>query len=251
MVYILIGLIGLALGSFASVLIHRLHTHEKGIFTGRSKCPKCAKQLRNRDLIPIASYLINKFKCYFCKEPIAFRYPLLELMMGGLFLLTVYLVGTEDVQALIFYLFIAFIFVLLTFYDFLFKEVPDQVSVPSFFIIVIYMLATKTMTGFSLTIGIVVAVLFFAAMHFGSRGRWLGGGDIRIGAIMGALLGWPMILTGLFFGYLTGSIFSLTGLAIGKFNRKTQIPFAPFLLLGTYLTIFWGQQSVDWYFSFL
>lgn len=251
MIYVFIVLIGLAFGSFASVVIHRLHSHEKGMFSGRSFCPKCANQLASRDLIPVISFLINKFKCRFCKQPIAFRYPLLELGMAGLFVLTFALVRTGSTIDYVFYLFVAFVFIVLTFYDFLFQEIPDQISLPAFFVAVFYVLWTGIFTPTSLTVGIVIPVLFFSALHFGSKGRWLGGGDIRIGALMGALLGYPMILTGLFFGYLFGAFYSVGGLVLKKFNRQSQIPFAPFLLLGTYVAMFWGKSIVDWYFNLL
>jgi len=247
MYYLFILLLGLAFGSFASVVIHRLHTQEKGMLWGRSKCPRCENQLGALDLIPVISYVINKAKCRFCKKSISSRYPLLELSMAGLFLLTSYLVGFESPPQLVFYLLIAFVFVLLTFYDFLFKEVPDEISIPSIILVVIYMLGFKQMEITSLALGIGVPVLFFGSLFFGSQGRWIGGGDIRIGALMGGLLGWPMILLGLFLGYLSGSFYSLIGLAIGKFNRRTQIPFVPFLLLGTYIAIFWGSDLLNWY----
>lgn len=251
MIYVFIILIGLSFGSFASVVIHRLHTQEKGMLGGRSFCPKCSKQLGIRDLVPVFSYLVNKFKCRFCKKPISVRYPLLELSMAGIFFLTVSLVGTGDIPQVVFYLFIAFVFIVLTFYDFLFQEIPDQISLPAIFIAILYAVLNHSFTPLNLIIGIAIPVIFFGTLHFGSKGRWLGGGDIRIGALMGALLGYPMILTGLFFGYLFGSFYSLIGLAFKKFGRQTQIPFAPFLLLGAYVAMFWGQAVLDWYFSIL
>ena len=251
MVYFFITLVGLIFGSFASVIIHRLHTQEKGILMGRSKCPYCAKHLGPLDLIPVLSYVINKAKCRFCKEPIAFRYPLLELCMAGLFLLTSYLVGTQDPINLVFHLVIAFVFVLLTFYDFLFKEVPDEISLPAILITTVYMLVVGHLSWSSLVLGIMVPVLFFGTLYFGSKGRWIGGGDLRIGALMGSLVGWPLVLLSLFLGYLTGALYSLIGLATGKFTRRSQIPFVPFLLLGTYLTMFWGEPMIDWYVSWV
>lgn len=251
MIYVFIALVGLAFGSFASVLIHRLHTRKKGIFIGRSICPKCASQLAKRDLVPLFSYVVNKFKCRFCKEPIAFRYPLLELSMAGIFLLTTALIGTGDISNQVFYLFIAFVFIVLAFYDFLFKEIPDQISLPAFFIAVLFALINNVFTVNELLLGIAIPVIFFSILHFGSKGRWLGGGDIRIGALMGALLGYPLVIAGLFFGYLFGSIYSVMGLVLKKFDRRSQIPFAPFLLLGTYVTMFWGKEIVAWYFGLL
>ena len=251
MIYLFIILLGLVFGSFASVVIHRLHTQDSHGIMGRSFCPRCAKQLAIRDLVPLFSYLINRFKCRFCKQPIAFRYPLLELGMAAIFFLTASLVGTGDVTATVFYLFVAFVFIVLTFYDFLFQEIPDQISLPAIFIAILYALLNNVYSVTDLAIGVAIPVAFFGALHFGSKGRWLGGGDIRIGALMGALLGYPMILTGLFLGYLFGSFYSIVGVVFKKFNRQSQIPFAPFLLLGTYVAMFWGQAILDWYFALL
>jgi len=244
-------ILGLIFGSFASVVIHRLHTNQKGIFWGRSSCPQCKEELRPRDLIPVLSYLINKAKCRFCKDLISFRYPLLEMSMAGFFGLTYQLVKSEPTWTIVFYLLITFIFVLLTFYDFLFKEVPDEISLPAIALAVTFSIATQSIPLSSLGIGVLVPVLFFGGLFFGSQGRWLGGGDIRIGALMGALLGWPMVLLGLFLGYLSGAIYSGIGLLIGKFTRRTQIPFVPFLLLGTYISLFWGGDLVEWYFGLI
>jgi len=249
--YALVIIIGLALGSFSSVLVHRLHTEQKGILFGRSFCPKCANQLSVRDLIPVVSYLINKCKCRFCGKPIPLRYPLLELSMAGLFLLTTILVGTDDLMKLVFYLFVSFVFIVLTFYDFLYKEVPDIISLPAALIATLFALTNHVFSITGLAVGLAIPVAFFGTLYFGSGGRWLGGGDIRIGALMGAILGYPMILVGLFFGYLFGSVFSLVGLALKKLDRRAQIPFAPFLLLGAYVAMFWGKQVIDWYFSLM
>ncbi|MBU0727606.1 prepilin peptidase, partial [Patescibacteria group bacterium] len=106
-----------------------------------------------------------------------------------------------------------------------------------------------TITNLLLAVG--VPVLFFGALFFISKGQWLGGGDIRIGALMGALLGWPIVLISLFIGYFIGAIFSLFGLVFGKISRKSQIPFAPFLLIGTYVAMFWGREILEVYLNLL
>ncbi|MBU0577416.1 A24 family peptidase, partial [Patescibacteria group bacterium] len=195
--------------------------------------------------------LINKFKCRYCDENIALTYPFLELMMGVMFFLTASLAGVEDIALLIFYLFITFVFVVLTFYDILFKEVPDEIVIPAFVIAVIFMSVAGVYNLSDLLIGIVVPILFFGTLFFVSKGRWLGGGDIRIGALMGALLAWPNVLIGLFLGYLFGAVYSLFGIVTKQLGRRSQIPFAPFLLIGTYITMFWGQKILDWYLHVL
>jgi prepilin signal peptidase PulO-like enzyme (type II secretory pathway) len=250
-VYIIIFIIGLILGSFASLLIPRLHKHEKGIILGRSHCPKCGHKLGAKDLVPFFSYLIGGAKCRYCKKPISFFYPFLELVMGSAFVLTAFLTGVSGVPLLVFYLFITFIFVVLTFYDFLYKEIPDEVVLPAFVISFLFIGLTNVYSFMDLLIGAAIPVTFFGLLFFGSKGKWLGGGDIRIGALMGTLLGWPGILVGLFLGYVLGAVYSIIGLIAKKLTRKSQIPFAPFLLIGTYITIFWGQRILDWYLDAL
>ncbi len=245
--HLLIFVVGLVFGSFSSVVIYRLHSGEKGILFGRSKCPKCNNFLKPRDLIPVLSFIINKFKCRFCKTPISLRYPLLELLMGGSFLLTTYFVGIDDLKKLVFYLFITCVFVLLSVYDGLYKEVPDEISLPTILIsfFAVWILGIHSIEN--ILTGLLVPVLFFGSLFIFSRGRWLGGGDVRIGAMMGILLGWPYVLIGLFIGYVFGSIFSLGGIVIGKLSRKSQIPFAPFLFIGTYIAMFYGNSILTWY----
>lgn len=159
--YILTFIIGLGFGSFASVIIHRLHTRERGIMFGRSKCPRCAKTLATRDLIPLVSFVINKFKCRFCKEPISFRYPILEIVMGSSFLLTSLLIGFKNPYLLAYYLLITFIFVLLSFYDIFFQEIPDQISIPTIILTGLVGYFGQLHATPSLLIGFAIPVLFF------------------------------------------------------------------------------------------
>lgn len=250
-ILVLIFIIGLIFGSFASVIIHRLHSREKGILLGRSKCPKCSKELKARDLIPVLSILINKFKCRFCKKKVSPFYLFLELTMGATFVLTASLVGVYDIFQLAFFLLITFVFVVLTFYDILFQEVPDEVSLPAVVISFLYFFFYADYQLANLFVGILVPALFFGGLFFISKGRWLGGGDIRIGALMGAILAWPNILIGLFIGYFVGAVFSLLGLMTGKISRKSQIPFAPFLLIGAYIAMFWGDRILSAYLMVL
>ncbi len=249
--HIIIPLIGLGFGSFASVIIHRIHSEEGGILFGRSKCPKCKKTLGAIDLIPIAGYMINKFKCRFCKDSISIRYPILEIVMGLGFLSTSLLVGFNNYWLLAYYLLITFIFVLLSFYDIFFQEIPDRISLPTIILTGLVGFIAHLHSPKHLVIGFIIPVVFFGALFLGSRGRWLGGGDVRIGAIMGFILGWPNIIIGLFLAYLFGSIYSIIGLLSGKLTRKTPIPFGPFLFIGTYIALFWGKNIVGWYLGMI
>lgn len=243
--------LGLAFGSFASVVIHRLHTKEKGIVFGRSKCPQCEKTLTILDLIPLLSYAMHKGQCRSCEKHISKMYPFLELMMSFFFVLTTYLVGLESIALLIFYLLITFVFVTVSFYDGLFQEIPDEIMLPMIVLTGVAMYFFGLESAASLAKGFLVPVLFFGFLFFVSKGHWLGGGDIRIGALMGFLLGWPNVIVGLFLGYLLGSIWSAGGMLMKKFTRKSHIPFAPFLFAGAYITMFWGDDLLGWYINLL
>lgn len=247
MVYLINFLIGLAFGSFSSVIIHRLRSGEKGILMGRSKCPKCHTTLGFLDLIPLLSWVLQKGKCRHCPHSVSIMYPLLELLMGGFFVLTTYLsVGLPDWQ-LGYYLFLTFIFILLSIYDILYQEVPDVISLPTILISGAMAHLSGLFVLSEIWLGFWVPVLFFGIMFFGSQGRWIGGGDVRIGGIMGFVLGWPAILVGLFLGYFIGAILSIFGLISGKVNRKSLIPFGPFLFAGTYIALFFGEEIMNWY----
>ena len=248
---IIIFFLGLGFGSFASVIIHRLHNKEGGIWLGRSKCPKCSHTLNAIDLIPIFGYLINKSKCRYCKKSISLIYPILELVMGAGFLATTILIGFDSLLLLAYYLLLTFIFVAISFYDILFQEIPDEISLPTILLVGLVSYFGHFYTFNSLLIGFLVPVLFFGTIFLTSGGRWLGGGDVRIGAIMGFVLGWPNIIIGLFLSYLIGSIYSAIGLITGKLTRKSPIPFGPFLLLGTYIALFWGKDMLNWYLGLL
>jgi prepilin signal peptidase PulO-like enzyme (type II secretory pathway) len=142
---------------------------------------------------------------------------------------------------------LTFIFVTISYYDILFQEIPDSLSLPTVILAGLIGYFGHLNTLNSLSIGFIIPVAFFGSLFLLSRGRWLGGGDIRIGALMGFVLGYPKILLGLFLAYILGSIFSVGGLVSGKLTRKSPIPFGPFLFLGTYVALFWGQKILEWY----
>ncbi len=251
MKYLVVFLLGLIFGSFTSVVIVRLRSGERGILAGRSHCPECRHRLGAADLVPVLSYAASRGKCRHCGKGIPAFYPLLELGMGAAFLTTGWLAGFDDYATLAVLLAMTFFFVLLSVYDGLYQEVPDEISLPAivFFLIAFPLLGLHgPWDGLK---GLIVPTLFFGLLFFGSRGKWLGGGDLRIGGIMGAILGHPRVLLGLFLGYLLGALFSVAGLATGKLTRKTAIPFAPFLLLGTYVAFFWGEGIMDWYWGMM
>lgn len=244
---LLLFVLGLLVGSFLSVLIYRFHTGESGWVGGRSMCPHCHKKLSAKELIPVISYFYQGGKCRKCKKKISWHYPLLEISTGLIFVA----VGMAGLTPLPLYLVFASILTFIFFYDLLYLEIPDEVMIPS---IVIAFLGTFLQTSVSVWDGLLgagVLVLFFLVQIILSRGRWLGGGDLRIGAFMGLILGFKLSLLALFIGYLIGAIVSMLLIATGKATRKTMIAFGPFLVLGTFVGLFFGKELIEWYLNLI
>lgn len=238
---------GLILGSFLSMLMPRLHFDEKGIIAGRSKCPKCKVILRARDLIPIFSYLSLKGRCNSCKNRISFWYPITELSSGLTFLAL--FLHVQNLELFIWLIPHFFVLLFIFFYDLRYKEIHDYILIPA----IIYAFFANIWIGNmeSAIIGAAVGVSFFGLQYFASQGRWIGSGDIRIGAFMGLFLGWPMILLSIILSYIIGSVISIGLLLSKKASAKTAIPLGPFLVLGTVLVFFFGDFILEYYIKLL
>lgn len=247
-------LLGIAFGSFANVIIMRLRTGEKGIMTGRSHCPKCQHLLHFFDLIPLFSWLFLKGKCRYCSQPIAKQYPLIELILGLIFAF-VYLgfvfSGIQNWFYLIWLLFIFFTLFLIFVYDFLYMEIPDEISLPTILILFGFTFFPFTPTWQAAFAGASIPLLFFGVQFVVSKGKWIGEGDFRLGIIMGLILGWKLTIVALCFAYILGSIIGVFVLSLKIKKLSSQLPFGPFLILGTILSLIWGTQALNWYWGLL
>ncbi|MBU0982147.1 prepilin peptidase [Patescibacteria group bacterium] len=240
-------ILGLIIGSFLSVLISRLHSGEKGILVGRSHCPKCKKTLKANDLIPLVSYLATKGKCRYCKKEISPWYPMLELSTGITFGV-LYLYSLDPItwafQAILFTV-LLFIF----FYDIKYQEIHDAVMLPAILFALIYSLIFGDVI--SSLIGAGIAVGFFGLQYVVSRGKWIGSGDLRIGAFLGLMLGWEQTILAIVSAYIIGSIVGIFLLTTKKVNRNSAVPLGPFLVIGTTISFFYGHKLIEWYLNLL
>jgi prepilin signal peptidase PulO-like enzyme (type II secretory pathway) len=241
--YLMLFVLGLVFGSFLSVMIHRIHTGKGGIIFGTSQCPHCKKKLGPAELIPVFSYLIQGGKCKKCKKMISWHYPTLELSAGLLFLA----MGLVGLAPLPLYLFYGLVLIFIFFYDILYLEIPDHIMFPAIIVAFFAAFLPETLDIKDALIGAAILLIFFAAQILLSKGKWLGGGDLRIGAFMGLILGWQLTLLATFSSYIIGSVISVGLLASGQVSRKTMIAFGPFLVLGTLVALFYGPQLIDWY----
>ncbi|MBI4994328.1 prepilin peptidase [Candidatus Peregrinibacteria bacterium] len=250
-------ILGAAVGSFTSVVIYRLHTKEKGIFGGKSSCTECKTVLKPLDLVPILSYLVLRGKCRYCSKEISYMYPLLELITGALFALLFLkfqfidanFVFSEKMLAMyILFAFYTFVLVFTFFYDLHYLKVSDEILLPAILIGLIATLATPETPHFiDALIGAGIGIAFFGLQILASRGKWVGLGDLRVGAFMGVILGWKFMIIALFLSYFIGSAVSIFIAIKQKKFYGVKVPFAPFLVTGTFLTIFFGDKILSWY----
>ncbi|MBI5022653.1 MAG: prepilin peptidase [Candidatus Magasanikbacteria bacterium] len=242
---ILIFFLGLCIGSFLNVLICRLPGGQSA--RGRSKCPRCRKTLCWHELIPLASFLIQKGKCRGCAKKISWQYPMLELATAALFVF-VYIPQNFMIDALMFVSISAMIVVFMI--DLQYGFILDAIIWPSAIIIAIL----QVLAGVSIFNLLPAALLtggFFALQWVFSKGRWIGDGDIGLGILMGLILGWPNILVALFFAYVGGALISLLLLVLRKKTLKSAVPFGVFLAPATLAALLWGKQLIKWYLSTL
>jgi len=251
----IVALFGLAIGSFLNVAIGRLRSGETG-WRGRSRCPDCHAVLRPSELVPLFSFVALRGRCRSCRKPISWQYPLVELSTMALFLCAFWLRGGEAgvfggdlllmVRDWIFIAALTVIFVI----DLRDMVVFDSVTLPMIAIAFLLNLAAGADPA-NLLVAALTGAGFFLFQYLVSRGAWIGGGDIRIGGMMGMMLGFPGVVLALFAAYVIGALAALGLLAAGKARWSGQMAFGTFLSVGTVLALFFGQPIMAWYASLL
>jgi len=250
---IIIFIFGLAIGSFINALVFRLQNKKK-IINDRSCCPKCGHKLTWYQLIPVFSFIALAGKCQYCKKPISWQYPLVELITGLVFILPFFAFKISVFDFIFWqYLLFAFILMIIFAYDFRYMLIPDKITLPAIILIAFiqFFNAGHQALITSYLLAAILASVFFLLQFIISQGAWIGGGDLRLGFLMGLMLGWPSILVALFLAYILGTLISLPLLILKKQNLKTQVPFGIFLTLATIITLLWGDKMLQWYLGFI
>ncbi len=244
-------LFGLALGSFANVCIYRLPL-KRSIVSPPSTCPQCGSQIRFYDNIPILSYILLRGKCRNCKEPISIQYPLVELITG-IISLALFIRYGPSYQYILYLLFCGSL-VVITFIDLHHKIIPDVISLPGVIIGFLVSLLPGYPTWLESAIGIVAGGggLLLVAVTFekltGKEG--MGGGDIKLLAMIGAWLGWKSLPFVILISSVLGIIIGGGALFISGKGMHVKIPFGPFLAMGTLIYFFFGSAIIRWYAGF-
>lgn len=233
--------LGTILGSFLNVVIYRLPRFES-LVRPRSRCPNCGAQIGAWDNIPLVSFLLLRGRCRACGARIAWRYPLVELTAGLLVLAAWLRDGSwlDVVAAMMLLLSLLAVF----FIDLAHHIVPNAITYPG--IVIGLMMAAA---GGRLLDGILTAAgagAFFFLIALVSRGG-MGGGDIKLAAMMGAFLGWPSVVVALLIAFAGGAMVGVLLIALGVRTRKDPIPFGPALAVGGMIALFFAGPLVDWY----
>lgn len=246
--WILIGILGLIAGSFLNCLAWRI-CHDESLVRGRSKCSRCGQVLKWFELIPVLSFVIQKARCRGCRQKISWQYPLVEIFMAGLFILSFWQHPVVD-SRLIFNLFVVSIFAVIFLTDLNFGVISDWIVWPSALVIFFCQLLFG-LSWWRLVLGMAISGSFFGLQYVISRGRWIGAGDIGLGFLMGTILGWPVILVALVFAYIGGAVVGLVLILLKKKTLASAVPFGAFLAPATIVALFWGDKIANWYEKYL
>jgi prepilin signal peptidase PulO-like enzyme (type II secretory pathway) len=267
---IILFVFGLCLGSFINALQYRIQIGKKN--TDRSYCPKCKHQLAWYDNIPLLSWIMLGARCRYCHKPISIQYPLIELGVGLIFvgvglktgfiqMANDYILGINNFSFISFvsFLLLAVIstcLILTALHDAKTKYVLSPIVYTTAFLalcwLVVNYLGSWTIAELgNYLLSNISAMIFFGLIffliYFVSRGKWMGAGDIEIAAMIGLFLGWPNSLVAFYFAFIIGAVFGLVKILAKKARMKSEIPFGPFLIAGTFFALFFGEQLFSFY----
>ena len=276
--YIIVSLFGLAIGSFITALVPRVKNKENFI-SDRSRCPHCKHELGPIELIPLLSFLLLGGKCKYCRKPISIFYPSVELATAIVFILSLYRIqdginmySNESVlshlaTSVLIGLFLS-VFVFFAAYDLKYREVPDKVSIPLIVILAAVNLVLFLMnsSGFLPLVQIAelikidplanlisgfVAAGFIAVLVILTKGKGMGGGDIRIAGMIGLVAGWKGTLGGFYLAFIVGSLIGLLIAAREGRIKGVKLPFVPFLSFGAILGFLFQAEIFRFIFPVL
>ena len=250
--FALVFIFGACIGSFLNVCIHRLPLQKSLVFPG-SACPVCSKYIRFYDNIPLISYVMLKGRCRYCDAFISPRYLLVELLTG-LFAIGVFIKFGITLTALIYFAFIAALLVV-AFIDITHRIIPDVITLPGIAICFLASFCLPLITfmdslwGLLGGGGLLLAIAWIYRLLTHKDG--MGGGDIKLLAMIGALIGLKGVFFTVFVSSATGTLVGVLTMLRTNKGMKLAIPFGPFLALGAIVYLFFGPQLIYWYVHLL
>lgn len=247
---VLSGVLGLAIGSFLNVVIHRLPLGQS-LVAPPSTCPSCRTRLRWIDNIPVLSWVLLGGKCHHCRAPISVQYPLVELVTGVLFVLVTWLTPMGPLLAS--RLILVLILIVLFGIDLHHQILPNVITLPGIAVGFLFSLAgppgwLDSLLGILLGGGVLYAIAW--AYYAVRREEGLGMGDVKMLAMIGAFLGWKAVLVTLILSSFAGALVGVGIIAVSRGSMRLALPFGTFLSLGALAAMLVGEPLVTWYAGF-
>lgn len=252
---------GLCVGSYLNVValrwFERQRKHKTNSLTSRSRCPHCHKTLAWYDLVPLLSFAVLRGQCRQCAKRISWRYPVVELCTGVLFVTMGYQFGITWLSVAL--LGVATVMLIIALVDLETQLIPDRLTIPTTAFVSLVLLVSQqpNLLGrpfipgqiFSdhWLAGAVLAVIVLGGIVLLTAGKGMGIGDIKLGALMGATLGAPALLVALFAAFVGGAVVGVYLIVRGSASMKTAIPFGPFLVFGWFTALFCHASVISWY----
>ena len=253
MLFGIVALLGLAIGSFLNVVIHRVPRDESLVRPG-SHCPRCGATIRNRHNVPVLGWLLLRGRCADCRTSISVRYPLVEAGTAALFVAVAAKFGLS--WALPAYLYLAAIAIALALIDLDVMRLPNAIVLPSY-LVAAALLVPAALLGDGvapIVRGLAAAVLLWACYRGLAQLGGMGGGDVKLAPLLGfylGWLGWGAVAVGAFAAFLLGGVVGVVLMATRLAGRKSRIPFGPYMLAGAFLAVFAAVPITDWYATLL
>jgi leader peptidase (prepilin peptidase) / N-methyltransferase len=287
--YTLFFIAGTFIGSFLNVVSDRV-VNKKSIFFGRSECDGCSKRLSARDLVPLISYILSRGKCSYCSKKLSWYYPLSEILTGLTFVGIAHLirlfVNTQSIFVwlmFVYFVIVACFYIILLLTDLKFRLLPNKITFSAIGFVFFFLLFNLAITaytsyvqlqadpfgtyllesgfwktqmlvmvqgfGFTVASALIIGLFFFGLTKI-KDGRAMGGGDVKLAVIIGLFNGFPYNVLAIFLGFFLGAIISVGLIIVKRKGMKDTVPFGPFLILGSVISLIWGPALLAWYFSF-
>lgn len=259
--YLFLAILGLVVGSFLGMLSYRLPRRLS--LWGRSFCDTCKKPIHWYENVPVVYFLWSWGKCGSCGNKIHWRYPAIELATAVAFVATGYLwlhlpAGSTALHiresmpvflSLFFLLLLITCYLLLIITDLEFKILPDEILFVLAFLLLLYLLLLPSPLLFQHVLIGFSSFIFFLFLYLITRGRGMGFGDVKLVFLLGGFLGWPSTLVAFFLAFVSGAIIGVMLLLIGRAKLGRPIPFGPYLLVGAWIAMFFGEAIFKWYLT--
>lgn len=245
-IVVLALVVGSVIGSFLNVVVARLPRGESLVYP-RSRCPGCHTPIRWVDNIPLLSYALLRGRCRHCAARISRRYPVIEGATAALFALAAWRFGGHPESLGPAWIFLAAL-VAIAAIDLEHQIIPDRITLPGIAVGLLTSLVNPLLTWRDSLLGIALGAGFVFVVIVASRGG-MGGGDLKLCAMIGAFLGWKLTLLAIMLAVVLGGIVAVTLLIAGRKRRRDAIPFGPFLASGAVVSLLWGDELLRWYWA--